>query len=103
MANITEGMEEDARAMERIASVFEVVADTLVAMLNLQQQRFDREYPARNKRDAVVTHLPTEEEKLKQEQGQTDESLDEWMSLGPRERMLVGAKPDTKGQKKRSS
>lgn len=99
----------DTRAMERIATAFETIADTLDAMYKLQQERFDREYPTRFPKDAVVTRLPTEEEKLARAQGATGESsLDEWMQIGPREREIIeesrkGAKPVIEKPKKRSS
>lgn len=48
-------------------------------------------YPVRKEpRDAELTHLKTDEEILREEQGQTGErTITDWTSLGPRERAFI--------------
>lgn len=98
--DVLESMERDERAMERIAQAFEVVANTLVAWYKLEQQRFEREYPAHTiARESTFSRIPTAEEELKTAQGATGEkTIDEWMQLGPRERAVVEKSPESTEQ-----
>lgn len=85
--DILEAMERDERAMERIATAAESIAEALTMWCKLEQQRFDREYPVKTPRDAIVTHVKTPEEILRENIGGEPEPLEEW--IGPREQELL--------------
>lgn len=83
--SIENQIERDERAMERIAVAFEHIAAVAQAWYN-------RTYPVRSEAsDATVTHIPTPEDALKEDQGATGEPLDDWLTdvIGPREQKLV--------------
>ena len=71
-------------ALERIACAFESIAKTL-------EMDFQRRYPSpKPSRDALVTHIETDEERLQNDQTGTDraESLDRWTEIGEREALF---------------
>jgi hypothetical protein len=89
-ADIEEAIDKDERAMERVANALESIAESLAAWCILSQARFDRDYPAkREPRDITLTRIPSEEDKIKESQGATEETTDEWLDIGPRERELL--------------
>jgi hypothetical protein len=65
---------------ERLVVAFEKLA-------TVAQAFYDKLYPTRERKDAIVTHIKTEEELLRESQGDTGEPLEEW--LGPREKELA--------------
>jgi len=79
------------RDLGRLVDAFEAIADALTAYVKLEQSRFDKDFPQRpGPRDAVVTHIKTEEEKIRERlSGDESESIEQWTSLGPREREVV--------------
>jgi len=86
--DIIAAMEKDERAMERMASAFEVIADTLTAWYKLEQQRFEKQFPVKpDARDATITRIPSREDALKEDQGASEEPTDEWIGL--REQELI--------------
>jgi hypothetical protein len=90
MVDILKAMEEDDRAMQRMASAFEVIADTLTAMYNLQQARFDKDFPSKPQvREALVTKIKSDEDVLRESQGSTGESDEQWLDIGEREREFL--------------
>ncbi len=79
--------------MERIAIAFEEIALT-------GHKFFDKLYPVRTElRDALVTHRQTEEEKLREDQGASEETDEEW--VGPRERQYEEAQARRREQAQR--
>lgn len=89
-------------AFERIAEAFDFVAGSIDSIAKTQLKDFAKRYPAKQKNvKATVTHVKTEEEKLREAQGQSDETLDEWTTLteetpGPREKKWLEDHPESK-------
>ena len=87
---------------ERLVKAFEDIADgnrriarSLEGLEQSAKKAVDNLWPeAKKPREAVVTHVPTEEEKLKQRQQGTESSGDDWLKelgadepfIGERER-----------------
>jgi hypothetical protein len=90
---LEESIDRDDRAMERIASSFEVIADTLVAWYKLDQQRFDYEHPVKPVASDIDVHVPeTEEERLRKLMSASDEEIAEY--VGPRESEYIARPPE---------
>lgn len=71
----------------RLLAALESIADSLAEWCKLNQARFDKEYPVKpDVTDAVVTRIPTDEELRRKAQGASDEPIEDWLTLGPRER-----------------
>lgn len=89
--DLEKSIDEDARAMERIASAFEVIADTLTAWYKLEQHRFDIEHPPKHEpRDVQLSRVPDTIDKLKESQGASEETTEDWLTnVGPREREFI--------------
>jgi hypothetical protein len=90
---ITESIGHEERAVRAL----EDMAEALTSAVKLGQAWFDKLYPIKPAREAIVTHVKTEEERLRESQGNTGESIDEWAELdepelGPREKALISKK-----------
>ena len=84
--------ERAVRAMESMAGSFVEIAEALTLIGKLGSQVFDKLYPVKAPKDATVTHLKTEEERKREDLGDTGESLEDWQTLGPREQEFLKAK-----------
>jgi len=76
--------ERIADLLERIAVAFESIAKTL-------ELDFQRRYPVpKRSRDAIVTHIETDEERLQADQTGNDaeETLERWTEIGEREALF---------------
>lgn len=84
MVDILAGIEEDERAMERIATALTRIAIVMEA-------RLANEFPPKHApRESTFSRIPSSEDRLKAAQGSTGEAtIEEWTELGPRERELV--------------
>jgi hypothetical protein len=72
--------------MEDIGASLASIAITMSQQHVLEVRRYEQKYPAKKAvTDATVTHLQTEDEALRESQGASDESNQEWAELGPRE------------------
>ncbi len=90
MTDFEEGIDADARAMERLARAFERIADTLDCWYKWEVQRYNNEHLAKSPpRDGIVTRIPSEIERLRESQGATGETDEDWGSLGNREREFL--------------
>jgi hypothetical protein len=76
-------------ALEKIAAAFAGIDDT-------RKKQFAKQWPEPKEfREAVYSRVPTEEDRLREEHGVTDEPLKEWLTvpeeelLGPREREFL--------------
>jgi hypothetical protein len=88
--DLIESFDRDTRAMERLATAFEAIALTLA-------QFYDKMYPPKHEpRDVTLTRIPTEEDKIREAQGSTQETTDQWLDIGPRERALLENPPAKK-------
>ena len=86
-ADLSESLDRDTRAMERLADSFERITD-------LMAKFYDKMYPAKHEpRDVTLTRIPTEEDKIREAQGATEETTDEWLDIGPRERAFIESPP----------
>jgi len=84
--DLMESLERDQSAFERMARSMEDIRDVLTHWVNIEQKRFDKEYPAkREPKDATITHIPTAEDRLKEEQGASEEPIEEWTGLREQE------------------
>src|ERR1700726_1388562 len=73
--------------LERLANSFEQIA-------KLMAQFYEKMYPPKqDARDVTLTRLPDTVDRIKQDQGATEESTDDWLSLeeeiGPREKEFI--------------
>ena len=70
---MTEGHDERlTAAFEKIAAALDRIAEGMFPVKQLG-------------REAVVTHIPTEEDLAKQEQGYSEEPIEEWIGLREKE------------------
>lgn len=71
---------EQTEAIQSVASALRGIGAAIHNLYTLERERFNKQYPEkRSATDATITHRQTEEERLREEQGATDESIDEWM------------------------
>ena len=78
----------DDNREERLTAAFESIANSLVKLATLSENRFDKEYPARKApQDVTLTRIPNEEDRIREEQGQSEETLEEW--IGIREKAVI--------------
>jgi hypothetical protein len=73
--------------MERLVIAFENIATSLEGLHNVAQAEFSKKYAVKVWKEAKIGHIKTEEELLRESQGDTGEPLEEW--LGPREKELA--------------
>lgn len=79
----------DDNALERLAAAFEQIASALTAIAQTNQNRFEREFPTKAKKQASVTHRLSDAEKLaRQISGDPSEPL-EW--IGERELEVIAS------------
>ena len=76
---------------ERLAGALELIGTALGLIAKIMERDSYLKYPEKKPpTEPTVTYIPTDEERLKEDQGQTGESTtQEWTSLGPRERAFA--------------
>ena len=76
---------------ERLTLAFQSISISLSRIAIVMERESAIKYPAKKApAEPTITYIPTDEERLKEEQGQTGEATTaEWTSLGPRERAFV--------------
>ena len=81
---------------ERLVTAFENIANALAGIYDTQEKQFAKQWPDKKEgRDAVYTRLPTDEDLIREEQGASDASLADWLSIpdekpiGPREKEFL--------------
>jgi hypothetical protein len=91
--------------VERFVVSFEKLGAALEGLNETYRRHFERLYPERPlRREAVVTRVPTEEDRLREAQGADSKPLDRWLSevedeeqerefVGVREREWIDAHP----------
>lgn len=87
--------DEQANALEvaayNLGSIATALRDIAVSMhlsYQLERERYERQYPDKKEvREALITHRQTEEERIRETQGATGESDEEW--IGRRESQVV--------------
>jgi len=90
--------------VDRFALSFEKIAAAMEGLNETYRRHYERLYPERTQvREAVVTHVPTEEDKIREAQGASDQPLEDWLTdiqgeeeqvqfAGVREREWLAAK-----------
>jgi hypothetical protein len=83
--------ERTVNALESLARSFDRIALTVEKFYSLAEKVYEKHYPQPKAiRDAVVHRKPTEEERIREEQGATGEALYEWLTgLGRREKEIT--------------
>lgn len=85
---LEEALDRDTRAMERLADAFEMIA-------KLMAQFYDKMYPPKDEpRDVTLTRLPDTVDRIRQDQGASEETTERWLRLdeeeiGPREKEFI--------------
>jgi hypothetical protein len=99
--------------VERFVLSFEKIGTALEGLNETYRRHLDKHYPARpERREAVVSRVQTEEDKIREAQGASAEPLDQWLSevedeeaerefVGVRERNWLDAQK-RKGAEERS-
>lgn len=95
-------------SFERMAEAYDFMAGTLEAIAHTVALHHSKMFPAKTlAADATISRILTDEERLRQEQGQSGESLKDWTTLdeeeeiGPREKAWLEKHPeDAAGRKK---
>lgn len=108
-----EQIERIIESIERSAAAFDSIAHAL-AGINISTQKFQRRYAPepRTKNDAkeaVVTRVPNDEDRAKENQGASDQPIREWFAIdepeeeiGPREKEFL-EKQRAEAEKERGS
>ena len=67
---------------ERVTVALELLGASMSRLYDVMQARLNHDYPpAKEPRDATITHLQTSEERLRASQGQSEEPIEEWIGL----------------------
>jgi hypothetical protein len=82
---------------ERLVAAWEAMAKGLGEFNEIARTAIGKQWPeARTPREATVTKLPTAEEKLKKQTGNTEGPVEEWLGefdpeeeIGPREKEFI--------------
>jgi hypothetical protein len=81
----------------RLVAALEMIAQALAGIDETKRREFGRRWPEpKEKRDAVVTRIPTEEDRIRENHGASGGSLEEWLGglenepfIGDRERQYL--------------
>jgi hypothetical protein len=87
---------------ERFVTAMEQIAEALAGIHDTQKKRFAKQWPEPGKkREAIVTRVPTEEDLIREEQGASNEPIEEW--IGFREREFLERQAGSKAAEERES
>lgn len=88
-------------AIEKIADAYDFMAGSLEAIATTIAQHHAKTFPSRRTpAEATISRVPTDEDKLKETQGATGETLKDWTTLdeeeeiGPREKAWLEKHPE---------
>jgi hypothetical protein len=85
-------MSDVSNPTDRLAIAFEGIAASLARLVDLMERQFPPKRPASEVVDATVTHRQTEEERIREEQGYSEDTDEEW--IGRREARFNQAQTD---------
>lgn len=96
---------------ERLVRAWEDIARSLGRIATIGQAFYDKLYPEKREyREAIVTRVPTREDKIKERQGANDSTLADWLAnvadedqeegIGPRERAFLDEQRSAASAKK---
>jgi hypothetical protein len=76
---------------ERVIRSLELLVGAMQSIAKTMELDYNRKYPPKKEpRDVEITYVKTEEEQLREDQGDTGEqTLQDWTSIGPRERQII--------------
>jgi hypothetical protein len=75
---------------ERLVYAFEKIATALVGIHDTKEKQFVKQWPERKEaREAVYSRVPNEEDLIREQQGASNESLDDWLTV-PEEEQYIG-------------
>jgi len=87
----------------RLVVAFEQIAEALTGIHETNERQFAKQWPEpRERREAVVTRVPTEEDLIREKHGSSEESLEQWLIppdediIGPREREFLARQKQEK-------
>lgn len=90
---------------ERLVAAFEQIATALTGIHDTEEKQFGKQWPERREvREAVYSRIPTEEDRIREEQGASGGSLKEWLTppedepIGERERAFLEAEAAASAQ-----
>jgi hypothetical protein len=87
---------------ERIVVAIERIAEALAGIYETKQKELAKRYPERKEpRDAVVTRIPTEDDRIREEHGASEEPIEEW--IGIREREYLANRASAKAEQRSES
>ena len=79
----------------RLVTAFELMAQALAGIDETKKREFEKQWPDRKVwREAVVTHVPTEEDLIRESQGASNEPIEEWIGIREKE-FLEGQASDS--------
>lgn len=93
-----------AEQEERLVASWEAIAQGLGSLNETARSAIAKQWPeAKPVREAVISRIPTPEDKIKTQTGNTDGSVSEWLSefdeeeeLGPREKQFLASQVASK-------
>lgn len=80
-------MTEDERedrivvAFERLAEALTDMSHAVAGIYDIKQREFAKQYPAREKREALVSRVPTDEDRIREQHGASDEPITGWLDI----------------------
>jgi hypothetical protein len=90
--------------VERLIAAFEAMGYALTTLAAIETRRLEMEQPRHGEaKDAKVTKLKTEEELLREAQGESEEDLETWVGLREQEFDEKHAVGDSQKPKERSA
>jgi hypothetical protein len=97
-------MNEDQE--ERLVTAFEQIATALTGIYETEKRQFVKQWPKQKKRrEAVYSRVPTDEDRLREEQGASSQPIEKWYStideaevIGERERAFLAAEAAARAQ-----
>jgi len=89
----------NSKQEERLVVAWEELARGLGELNEIARIALSKQWPeTRERRDAIITKLPTAEDKIKKETGNSDGPIDEWLGefdaeeeIGPREKEFLAS------------
>lgn len=73
--------EDESRLCERVVLALEKIATALAGLDDTHRRQFSRRYPEKTQfREAIVTRVPTEDDRLREAHGASTRPLSEWLS-----------------------
>lgn len=84
----------DYEQEERMVTAIEWIAEALRGLNDRSERAFAKQYPERERKEAIGSRVPTAEDIIKEKQGVSDKPAEEWLTgdgefIGQREREFL--------------